>query len=194
MKKTLNNLLKAFIGESQARNRYTIYAKTAVKEGYPKISEVFLATAEQEREHAKWLFRMINDIKKKLNEPVTELVVETSGSTVLGTTIENLKDAIHGENYEHTQMYPDFAKIADEEGLPEVAKRLRSIAIAEVHHEERYLKILKELEKNTLFKKPQSEKWICMKCGYEHEGPEPIEECLSCNHGAKYFELKCEKY
>jgi rubrerythrin len=194
MKRTLENLMKAFIGESQARNRYTIYAKTAAKEGYPKISEVFLTTAEQEREHAKWLFRMVSDIKKKLNEDIKEVTVETGGPTVLGTTIENLKDAIHGENYEHTQMYPEFAKVADEEGLPEIAERLRAIANAETHHEERYSKLLKELENNTLFKKSQEEKWICMKCGYEHKGNTPPEECPSCSHPTQYYELKCERY
>lgn len=194
MKRTLNNLMKAFIGESQARNRYTFYATTAKKEGYEKIQEVFLTTAEQEKEHAKWLLRMINDIKKKLNEPIVDITVETSNSTVLGTTIENLRDAIRGENYEHTDMYPEFARIAEEEGLPEVAARLRAIAIAEIHHEERYIKILKELENNSFHKKPKEEKWICMKCGYEHSGTEPPELCPSCSHPTAYYELKCERY
>jgi len=194
MKRTLNNLMTAFIGESQARNRYTIYAKIASKEGYEKISQTFLVTAEQEREHAKWIFRMINDIKKKLKEPINEVTVHTGGPTVLGTTIENIKDAIHGENHEHTKLYPEIAKVADEEGLPEIAKRIRAIANAETHHEERYTKILKELENKSFHKKKTEVKWICMQCGYEHTGDEPPEECPSCGHPRAYYEFKSENF
>lgn len=194
MKNTLNGLMTAFIGESQARNRYTIYAKIASKEGYEKISQIFLVTAEQEREHAKWIFRMINDIKKKLNENINEVTVQTGGPTILGTTIENIKDAIHGENYEHTKLYPELAKVADEEGLPDIAKRIRAIANAETHHEERYMKILKELENKSFHKKNDEVKWICIQCGYEHTGETPPEACPSCGHPTAYYELKCEKY
>ena len=114
--------------------------------------------------------------------------------TILGNTRENLKSAIAGENYEHTKMYPEFANIAEKEGFPEIAKRLRAIAVAEKHHEERYKKLLKELENNTLFKKDKKVYWVCRKCGYIHEGTEPPEECPSCGHPKSYFEQACEEY
>ncbi len=194
MKNTIENLAKAFIGESQARNRYTFYAKIAKKEGFEQISEIFLITAENEREHAQWLLRLINDLKKKSNEEFDEIKVEAGVPTILGSTIDNLKSAIAGENYEYTQMYPEFADIAEKEGLPEIAARLSAIAVAEKHHEERYKKLLKEVEQNTVFKKEQKVYWVCRKCGYIHEGEEPPEYCPSCNHPRNYFELKCEEY
>jgi len=194
MKNTIENLTKAFIGESQARNRYTFYAKIAKKEGFEQIADIFLLTAENEREHAKWLFRLINELKKKSNENLDEIKIEAVAPTTLGNTAENLKAAISGENYEHTQMYPEFADSAQEEGFPEIAQRLRAIAIAEKHHEERYKKLLAEVEKNTMFKKEKKVFWICRKCGYVHEGEEPPEECPSCSHPKSYFELKCEEY
>lgn len=187
---TIKNLTKAFIGESQARNRYTFYAKIAKKEGFEQISEIFLQTAEQEREHAKWLFRLIN----KLKENNEDIVVEASAPTVLETTAENLKAAIEGEHYETSEMYPEFAKIAEEEGFPEIAKRLRSIALAEAHHEERYSKLLKEIEANSVFEKEEIKEWTCRKCGYIHKGKTPPEKCPSCDHPTQYFELKCEIY
>lgn len=187
---TIKNLTKAFIGESQARNRYTIYARIAQKEGFEQISAIFTETAEQEREHAKWLFRMINDLKKDDN-PV---VVEAESPNILGTTVENLKGAIAGENYEHTKMYPEFADIAEKEGFPEIARRLRAIAVAERHHENRYTKILKELEGGTVFKKNENVVWLCRKCGYVHEGKEPPGDCPSCGHPTAYFERQCEEY
>ena len=130
MKKTIENLAKAFIGESQARNRYTFYSKVAKKEGYEQIAEIFLITAENEREHASWLFKLINELKQKSGEDFSEIKVETVAPTVFGTTAENLKAAIAGENYEYTKMYPEFADIAEKEGFPEIAKRLRVIAKA----------------------------------------------------------------
>jgi len=193
MEKTIENLTKAFIGESQARNRYTFYAKIAKKEGFEQISEIFLITAENEREHAKWLLRLINDLKKK-DEDTNEISVETTAPITLGSTEENLKAAISGENYENTKMYPDFANVAEKEGLPEIAKRLRAIAIAEKHHEERFKKLLKEVENKTVFKKEKKVYWVCRKCGYIHEGKEPPEKCPSCDHPKSYFELKCEEY
>ncbi|MCD6550302.1 rubrerythrin family protein [bacterium] len=194
MQKTIQNLTKAFIGESQARNRYTFYAKIARKEGFEQIAEIFLITAENEREHAKWLFRLINELKKKSSEPIGEITVEAVVPTTLGDTAENLRAAIAGENYEYTQMYPEFAKIAEEEGLNEIARRLRAIAVAEKHHEERYKKLLREVENRTVFKKERKVYWVCRKCGYIHEGLEPPEECPSCSHPKDYFELKCEEY
>lgn len=187
-KKTIENLAKAFIGESQARNRYTFYGKIAKKDGFEQIADVFLITAENEREHAKWLFRLIN----KLN--VKEIKVEAVIPTTLGNTVENLKAAIVGEHYENTVMYPGFADVADEEGFPEIAKRLRAIAVAEKHHEERYKKLLGIVEGNTIFKKEKKVYWVCRKCGYVHEAEEPPEKCPSCDHPKNYFELKCEEY
>lgn len=194
MKNTIQNLTKAFIGESQARNRYTFYSKTAQKEGYEQIAEIFLITADNEREHAKWLFRLINELKQKSDENYEEINVEAAAPTVLGTTADNLKAAIAGEHYEYTQMYPEFADTAEKEGFPEIAERLRAIAEAEFHHEERYRKLLKEVENNSVFKKEQKVYWTCRKCGYIHEGEEPPEKCPSCDHPAKHFEIKCEEY
>ncbi len=196
MEETIKNLTKAFIGESMARNRYTFYAKIALNEGYDQVSEIFLLTADNEREHAKWLLRLINDLKKKEGnqDAYDEIKVEATVPTVLGTTKENLKAAIEGENYENQIMYPDFSEIAEQEGLDEIAERLRSIAIAEKHHEERYRKILKEIEMGTFFKKDKDVLWICRKCGYVHKGKEPPERCPSCNHERNYFQLKVEEY
>ncbi len=194
MKKTIENLAKAFIGESQARNRYTFYAKIAQKEGYDQIAEIFLITADNEREHAKWLLRLINELKKKSNEDLEEITVEAAAPTTLGNTVENLKAAIAGENYENTTMYPDFAKIAEEEGFPEIAARLRAISKAEEHHEERFRKLLTQVEGGTVFKKDKKVQWVCRKCGYVHEGETPPNECPSCNHSSNYFQLKCEEY
>jgi len=194
VKKTIENLAKAFIGESQARNRYTFYSKVAKKEGYEQIAEIFLITAENEREHASWLFKLINELKQKSGEDFSEIKVETVAPTVFGTTAENLKEAIAGENYEYTQMYPEFADIAEKEGFPEIAKRLRVIAKAEEHHEERYKKIVKEVEAGTVFKKEREVWWVCRECGYVHFGKEPPEECPSCGHPRSFYQLKSEEY
>ncbi len=194
MKETIRNLVKAFIGESQARNRYTFYAKIAQKEGFEQIAEIFLITADNEREHAKWLFRLINELKRKSSENLHEIKVEAVSPTILGNTVENLRAAIAGENYEYTQMYPEFADVAEKEGFSEIAKRLRAIAKAEEHHEERYKKLLNEVEGSTVCKKERKVCWLCRKCGYVHEGEEPPETCPSCSHLKNYFELKCEEY
>src|SRR3989344_9208468 len=145
MRNTIKNLTKAFIGESQARNRYTFYANIAKKEGFEQIAEIFLITAENEKEHASWLFRLINELKKKNGEKLDEIQIEAVAPTILGNTADNLKAAIAGENYEYTKMYPEFADVAEKEEFPEIAKRLRAIAIAEKHHEERYKKLLNEV-------------------------------------------------
>jgi rubrerythrin len=194
MKKTLENLAKAFVGESQARNRYTFYSRVAKKEGFEQIAEIFLITAENEREHASWLFKLIQELKKKIGESLEEIKIEASVPTVFGTTKENLKAAIAGENYEHTKMYPEFANVAEEEGLPEIASRLRAIAVAEKHHEERYRKILKEVEAGTVFKKEKEVWWVCRECGYVHFGKEPPEVCPSCGHERSFYQVKCEEY
>ncbi|MEW6416621.1 MAG: rubrerythrin [Nitrospirota bacterium] len=194
MKETIENLTKAFIGESQARNRYTFYSKIAQKEGFEQIAEVFLITADNEREHAKWLFRLINDLKSKGSENLDEITVEALAPTTLGDTAENLRAAIAGEHYENTKMYPEFADVAENEGFPEIARRLRAIAKAEEHHEERYKKLLKEVEVNTVFRKSRKIHWVCRKCGYIHEDEEPPKKCPSCDHESNYFEIKCEEF
>lgn len=194
MQRTIENLTKAFIGESQARNRYTFYSKIAQNEGLDQISEIFLITADNEREDAKWLFRLINELKQKGGVKMEEITVESVAPTTLGNTAENLKAAIAGEHYENTTMYPEFADVAEKEGFPEIAKRLRAIARAEEHHEERYRKLLKEVENNTLFKKEKNVYWVCRKCGYIHEGKEPPVKCPSCDHESNYFQVKCEEY
>ena len=196
MQKTFQNLLQAYVGESQARNRYTFYAKIAKKEGFPQIERIFLETAEQERQHATWFFRMAQTLKKKmkdknLNEPSIDGVVVP---TILNNTLDNLKAAAAGEHHETAVLYPKFADIADEEDLPDIANRIRAIANAEAHHEERYQKFIKELEQNSLYKKGNKIYWICAECGYIHEGNEPPEVCPSCSHPSKYFYRKCEEY
>jgi rubrerythrin len=194
MENTLNNLAKAFVGESQARNRYTFYAKVAKTEGYEKINEIFLLTADQEREHAHWLMKLIRSLKEKAGQNDLTLKVEAEVPTVYGTTIENLKAAIKGENFEYTSMYPEFARIAEEEGFPEIGARLRSIAKAEEHHEERYKKILEQLENNSFFKKEKETYWVCRECGYQHFGFEPPALCPSCDHAKSFYEKKCEEF
>ena len=137
---------------------------------------------------------MINDLKKKSSEGIDEIKVEATAPTTLGDTEENLKSAIAGENYENTQMYPKFAKVAEKEGFRDIADRLRAIAVAEKHHEERYKKLLTEVEGNTEFKTDKKVYWVCRKCGYVHEGEVPPEECPSCSHPKTYFERKCGEY
>ena len=190
MKETLKNLAKAFIGESQARNRYTFYASIARKEGYELIANIFEETANQEKEHAKRIFEEIQKIKEKDSIEIEKL----EAPLVLDSTLENLKAAIAGENYEWTKMYPEFADIAEKEGFNEVANRLRAIKKAEEHHEERYKKLLEQLQKGTLFKKEKNVEWVCMECGFVHKGKQPPEKCPSCDHSKAFYRLKCEEY
>ena len=194
MKKTIENLTKAFIGESLARNRYTFYAKIAKKEGFEQIADIFLITAENEKEHASWLFRLIDELRRKSGAELREIKVEVAAPVKIGTTAENLKSAIAGENYEHTKMYPEFADIAEKEGYPEIANRLRAIAKAEEHHEERFRKLLRELEAGRVFKKEREVWWVCRECGYVHFGKEPPGKCPSCDHPRSFYQVKCEEY
>ena len=191
MKKTLENLTKAFIGESQARNRYAFYAKVARKEGYEQIAEIFLITAENEKEHAKRLFEHIQELNKG---KLKEIKVEAVAPTVYGNTAKNLQAAIDGEHYEHTEMYPGFAKTAQKEGLPKIAARLEAIAIAEKHHEERFEKLLKEIKAKAVFKKKKKAWWVCRECGYVHFGKEAPKVCPSCDHEQSFYQVMCEKY
>jgi rubrerythrin len=193
MESTIKNLAKAFIGESQARNRYTFYSKIAKNEGFEQIAENFLITADNEREHASWLMKLINQLKEKGGKH-DSIQVEAEVPTIRGTTIQNLKAAIAGENYEHVKMYPEFADEAEREGLLEIAKRLRSIAKAEQHHEERFQKMLKEVEAGTVFKKEEETWWVCRECGFVHFGKEAPEKCPSCDHGQSFYQKKCEEY
>lgn len=194
MQKTLENLLKAFIGESQARNRYDAYAKQAKKDGYEQLSAIFSETAEQEREHASQLRKMIAQIYEKMGKKQEPVILEAEGNALIGTTKENLEFAIRGENYEQKEMYPQFSKIAKEEGLVEISSRLMAIAIAEKHHEERYQKLLDELNNKTIFSKKEDVAWICRKCGYQHVGKTPPIKCPACLHETGYYQIKCEKY
>ena len=194
MKKTLENLTKAFVGESQARNRYTYYSKIARKEGFEVIGDVFAETADQEKEHAKREFEHIQELKEKLGEEKEEVIIEAASPNTYGDTLTNLKAAAAGENYEYSEMYPEFAKVADEEGLPKIAARFRAISKAEEHHEERYKKLIDQLENKTLFKKDQEVEWVCMECGYHHTGQEPPQACPSCDHPQSFYRLKSETY
>lgn len=194
MEKTLQNLAKAFVGESQARNRYTLYAKAARKEGFEQIAEVFLMTADNEREHAKQLYALIVELNQKSPKPAGEIKIEAAVPVSLGFTADNLKAAIAGENYEHTQMYPEFADTAEKEGLEDIAIRLRAIAKAEEHHENRFQKILEVVEAEAVFCKASDAWWVCRECGYIHFGKKPPKACPSCDHPASFFQLRCEKY
>lgn len=195
MEKTIKNLAEAFIGECQARNRYTYYAKDAKKEGYEQIAGIFAETAEQEKEHAKWLMRMIDQLKKESQEDYSTIKVEQAAvPTVWGSTLENLKAAADGENYEHSDMYKRFADEAQEEGYNDIAARLRSIAKAEAHHEERYRKLIKQVEEGAIFKKEEETYWICRECGYQHTGKEAPEKCPSCDHPQAFYQVKCEEF
>ncbi|MFX1466798.1 MAG: rubrerythrin [Promethearchaeota archaeon] len=194
MKNTIESLTKAFIGESQARNRYTMYSKVARKEGFIQISQLFIVTADNEKEHAEQLWDWIQKLKGKSSEDWGEINVPAAAPTAFGTTADNLKGAIAGENYEYTEMYPEFAKIAMDEGYPELGEQLRSIALAEKHHRDRYTALLKEVEAGTVFKKATPVDWVCLECGYVHNGTEPPEECPSCGHERNYYAVLCEKF
>lgn len=184
--KTEKNLLTAFAGESQARNRYTYFASQAKKEGYEQIAAIFLETADNEKEHAKRLFKFLEggDVE----------IAAAFPAGVIGDTKENLRASAAGENYEYTKMYPEFASIAEEEGFHEIAAVFRAIAVAERQHEKRYLALLENIEKNRVFKRERVVKWKCGNCGYIHEGTEAPEKCSACAHPRAYFELLMENY
>jgi rubrerythrin len=195
MQETLKNLSKAFIGESQARNKYAFYSKQALKDGFPQLSDIFALTAEQEREHAKQLLLMINDLRAKLKlNPMEHVLVEAEAATTFADTKTNLKAAIAGENYENTSMYPSFADVAQKEGLVEIAGRLRAFAVAEKHHEERYSAILKVIENGTAWKKDAPITWTCRECGYVHTGTEAPKACPACKHEQQFYQVKSEEY
>ena len=184
---TEQNLLKSFAGESQARNRYTFFASVAKKEGYEQISGVFMETAEQEKEHAKKFFKYL--------EGGDVTITASYPAGIISTTAENLKAAAAGEHEEWDILYTDFAKVADEEGFPEIAETFRQIAKVEAEHERRYLKLLSRIEAGNFFVREEPTTWQCRNCGYVLEGTtEAPEKCPACAHPQAYFEPKKENY
>ena len=184
--RTEKNLLTAFAGESQARNRYTFFASKAKKEGYEQMSFIFTETASQEKEHAERLFKFLEGGEVEITAAFP--------AGVIGTTIDNLKASAEGENYEHTEMYPEFAKIADEEGFSEIAVIFRNIAIAEKQHEKRYNDLIANIENNRVFRREEEVVWRCRNCGFLFTGTDAPEECPACAHPRAHFELLGENY
>ena len=184
--KTETNLITAFAGESQARNRYTYFAGKAKKEGYVQIAKIFEETADQEKEHAKRFFKFLEggDVE----------VVAAFPAGVIGSTLENLKAAAMGEHHEHTEMYPGFAKVAREEGFEAVAKVFEAVSVAEKQHENRYNGLAANLENDKVFQKDDKVVWRCINCGYLHEGEEAPAACPACAHPKAYFELLAENW
>lgn len=183
---TEKNLLTAFAGESQARNRYTYFASQANKEGYVQISDIFSETANQEKEHAKRFFKFLEGGE-----------IEISGAFpagIVGTTVENLKAAAAGENYEHTEMYPGFAKVAEEEGFREVAAVFRAVSVAEKQHEKRYLDLAANIDAGRVFQRESPAVWRCRNCGYLHQGNSAPKLCPACAHPQAHFELLGENW
>jgi rubrerythrin len=184
--KTEINLLTAFAGESQARNRYTYFASEAKKQGLEQISWIFGDTAENEKEHAKRFFKFLEGGEAQ--------IMSTFPAGIIGDTGSNLKEAAAGENLEWTTLYPEFARVAEEEGFDEVAAVFRSIMVAEQNHEKRYLALLANIEKGSVFKKDASIKWRCRNCGYIHEDTQAPNECPACAHPQAYYEEAAENY
>lgn len=184
--KTEQNLLKAFAGESQARNRYTYAASVAKKEGFEQISAIFLETAENEKEHAKRFFKFLEGGGVEITAMYPAGTIEN--------TLENLKMAAAGENEEHSILYPGFAKVAEEEGFPEVAAAFMMISKVEVEHEIRYNKLIANIENGEVFKKSAPTRWKCRNCGFVHEGDEAPDLCPACVHEKKHFEIKETNY
>lgn len=184
--KTEQNILTAFAGESQARNRYTYFASAAKKEGYVQISSIFEETANQEKEHAKRLFKLLEGGEAQITGAFP--------AGVIGNTLENLLEAAAGEHYEQKTMYPEFAATAREEGFDEIAKIFEAIAVAEKQHEKRYNDLAANIKSGSVFKKKDVVTWRCRNCGYLHEGTEAPDVCPACNHPIAHFELLGENY
>ena len=177
---TEKNILTAFAGESQARNRYTYFASQAKKDGYVEMQKAFEEIANQEKEHAKRLFKFL--------EGGSVEITASYPAGVIGSTLDNLKAAAAGENEEYSDMYPSFADVADAEGFPAIAAVMRNIAVAEKHHEERFLAFAAAIEAGTVFKSDKPRVWGCQNCGYVHEGLEAPESCPACAHPREYFQ------
>ncbi|MDI6869523.1 MAG: rubrerythrin family protein [Coprothermobacterota bacterium] len=184
--RTEKNLLKAFAGEAQARNRYTYFASVAKKEGFEQISAIFLETAENEKEHAKVFFKYLEggEVEIQASYPAGKI----------GTTLENLLAAATGEKMEWSVLYPNFAKVAEEEGFPEIATSFNEIAEVEEAHERRYLKLAENVKERRVFKRDQVVRWKCRNCGYIHEGAEAPDICPACRHPQAYYEIFVEPY
>lgn len=194
MNKTLSGLLQAFVGESQARNRYSFYAGIARKEGYEQIAEIFDITADNEREHAHWFYKMIKEVAESLNEDINNLITETPVPFMHGKTEDNITAAISGETHEYSTMYPEISNQALKDGFTRIAARVKSISVAEKHHAERYNKLLKNLKNNTVFEKEENIWWFCRECGYLHFGKKPPEECPACGHSKAFYQVMSEEY
>ncbi len=184
--KTEKNVMAAFAGESQARNRYSYFASAAKKEGYEQISAIFAETADQEKEHAKRLFKFLEGGEVE--------VTAAFPAGVIGTTSENLKASAAGENYEWTDMYPGFADVADEEGFKEIARTFRAIAVAEKQHEKRYNDLAANVDAGKVFEKDETIVWRCRNCGYLHTGPKAPKVCPACDHPQAHFEVLGENW
>ena len=184
--RTEQNLLKAFAGESQATNRYEFFAKAARNEGFEQIADIFQKTANQEKQHAKRFFKFLEGGE-------VEITASYPAGTI-GTTAENLKAAAKGENEEWTTLYSNFSEIAKEEGFPAISVAFKMISKVEAEHEKRYLRVLKRLEDGEVFKRKETTRWECRKCGYIHEGVNPPENCPACQHPKAFFEEKSENY
>jgi rubrerythrin len=184
--RTEKNLLASFAGESQARMRYTYFSSQAKKDGFEQISFIFSDTADNEKEHAKRFFKFLEGGEVEITAAYP--------AGIIGNTAENLRAAAAGENLEHSVLYPEAAKVADEEGFEEIAKVFREIARVEMEHEKRYLKLLKNVETGQVFKKPSVVKWRCRNCGYVYEGAEAPDLCPACAHPQAHYELLAENY
>lgn len=183
---TEKNILAAFIGESQARNKYTFWASKAKEDGFVQIQQIFLETADQEKEHAKRLFKFLEGGEVQLST--------SAGAGVIGTTLENLNAAAGGENYEWQHMYPDFANVAEKEGFTEIAAVMRNIAIAEKQHAKRYEAFIKRLEENSMWVREDAITWRCINCGFIYVGKEAPSKCPACAHGREFFEQLGENW
>jgi rubrerythrin len=184
--RTERNLLTAFAGESQARNRYTYYAERAREEGYEQMAAIFEETAGQEKEHAKRLFKFL---------PGGEAQIEAAfPAGVVASTLENLRAAAAGERYENTQMYPEFAQVAEEEGCTEIASVFGKIAVAEKRHEDRYVALAKNLSDGLVFTRKTPVRWVCHNCGFVHEGTTALKVCPVCTKPQAFFELEAANY
>ena len=184
--RTEQNLLKSFAGESQAKNRYTFFAKQARKDGFEQIAAIFEETALNEEEHGKLFF-------KSLEGGMVEITASYPAG-MIGSTEENLKAAAAGENEEATELYPEFSKVAEEEGFPKIAMLFKLIAKIEAAHSARYSTLLKNLQDNKVFEKEEKVFWVCRKCGHVHFGNKALNNCPVCNHPISYFEIKAENF
>jgi rubrerythrin len=184
--RTEKNLLGAFAGESQARNRYTFFAGQARKDGFVQIADIFVETAEQEKEHAKRFFKFLEGGELEISA--------TFPAGIIGATLDNLKAAAAGESHEHTSIYPGFARVAEEEGFKDVAATFRAVSVAEKQHEKRYLELAANIEAGRVFKRATSVTWRCRNCGYLHVGLAAPELCPACLHPQAHFELLGENW